>query len=393
MIAEPASVSDQLTRNATALLRRRSGARDRRAAPRRVHGSHSERRRAARARSAGDASRTSPASSACSSRRWSRSAESHACGVWLLETKPTARRCDLWMAHIERAILHDGQPRAGSRLTLPRESMSAHLLAYEPGWTEIVDYDGRRSRACRSRCARSTVANGIDSVLVAPLVLPTRTLGWIALVRGRAPRLRAPWRRALLDAIARQATLALHHSRLAEQSRPRSAAPGRARRAQPHRARHPRHAGAGLRRHPDAAAGGAALGGAAAAGGRAQPRHRRRSRAHAPGRGAPLGLRAASAAAARSRMSRAALTRMVELARRTHGHADRADRRRAAAFDGGVEREIIGIAQEALTNAVRHARARRITIRAAACAPSASGCRWPTMAAASPSERRERASG
>ena len=31
-----------------------------------------------------------------------------------------------------------------------------------------------------------------------------------------------------------------------------------------------------------------------------------------------------------------------------------------------VEREIIGIAQEALTNAVRHARARRITMRASA---------------------------
>src|SRR5438128_2783792 len=29
-----------------------------------------------------------------------------------------------------------------------------------------------------------------------------------------------------------------------------------------------------------------------------------------------------------------------------------------------IEREIIGIAQEALTNAVRHARARRITVRA-----------------------------
>jgi signal transduction histidine kinase len=33
-------------------------------------------------------------------------------------------------------------------------------------------------------------------------------------------------------------------------------------------------------------------------------------------------------------------------------------------FGDGVEREVIGIAQEALTNAVRHARARRITIRA-----------------------------
>ena len=33
-------------------------------------------------------------------------------------------------------------------------------------------------------------------------------------------------------------------------------------------------------------------------------------------------------------------------------------------FGDGVEREIIGIAQEALTNAVRHSRARRIIIRA-----------------------------
>ena len=33
-------------------------------------------------------------------------------------------------------------------------------------------------------------------------------------------------------------------------------------------------------------------------------------------------------------------------------------------FGDGVEREILGIAQEALTNAVRHSRAKRITIRA-----------------------------
>ena len=35
-------------------------------------------------------------------------------------------------------------------------------------------------------------------------------------------------------------------------------------------------------------------------------------------------------------------------------------------FDAGVEREIIGIAQEALTNAIRHSRARRIVVRAGA---------------------------
>ena len=42
-------------------------------------------------------------------------------------------------------------------------------------------------------------------------------------------------------------------------------------------------------------------------------------------------------------------------------------------FDMGVEREIIGIAQEALTNAARHAHARRITIQASA--PRAVGFR------------------
>jgi signal transduction histidine kinase len=35
-------------------------------------------------------------------------------------------------------------------------------------------------------------------------------------------------------------------------------------------------------------------------------------------------------------------------------------------FGDGIEREIVGIAQEALTNAVRHARARRITLQASA---------------------------
>ena len=110
---------------------------------------------------------------------------------------------------------------------------------------------------------------------------------------GRARRRGA---RALLEAMARQATLALHQSRLAEQQPARRAAQGGARRAQPHRARHPRHAGAGLRRHPDAAAGGAA---------RRPARCRRavatslddrgRPRPHAHDRGAPLGRRAAAA--------------------------------------------------------------------------------------------------
>ncbi len=57
---------------------------------------------------------------------------------------------------------------------------------------------------------------------------------------------------------------------------------------------------------------------------------------------------------------------MVDLAQRTGDVPVELSIEELPAFDSGVEREIIGIAQEALTNAVRHARARRIVVRAGA---------------------------
>ena len=60
----------------------------------------------------------------------------------------------------------------------------------------------------------------------------------------------------------------------------------------------------------------------------------------------------------------AALTRMVELARRGTDVPIELTVADLPAFTGGADRDILGIAQEALTNAVRHARARRISIRA-----------------------------
>ena len=79
-----------------------------------------------------------------------------------------------------------------------------------------------------------------------------------------------------------------------------------------------------------------------------------------------------------------AITRVAELAQQNVRHSDRASHvDELPRFGDGVEREVIGIAQEALTNAVRHARAKRITIRASsgqlarACAS-----RLRTMAAA-----------
>jgi two-component system NarL family sensor kinase len=51
------------------------------------------------------------------------------------------------------------------------------------------------------------------------LRLPTHTLGWIVLASKDASSCETVWRRAVLDAVARQVTLALHQHRLAEESR------------------------------------------------------------------------------------------------------------------------------------------------------------------------------
>ena len=61
-----------------------------------------------------------------------------------------------------------------------------------------------------------------------------------------------------------------------------------------------------------------------------------------------------------------ALGRLTDLARRTTDVPIELTIGELPAFGGGVEREIIGIAQEALTNAVRHAKARRIAVQASA---------------------------
>ena len=60
----------------------------------------------------------------------------------------------------------------------------------------------------------------------------------------------------------------------------------------------------------------------------------------------------------------AALTRLAELSQRTTQVPIDLLVEELPRFGDGVEREIVAIAQEALTNAVRHSRARRITIRA-----------------------------
>ena len=277
----------------------------RRPPARRVHGVDSERCRAARARSAGHASRICAASSAMFIKRLVDDSEAHACGVWLLDEATGA--CDLWMANIGGETL-TAESAGWASLDLPRESMSRHLRRAA---TKAATGDPRvraaTTRGCPSRCARSIAPAGVNALLVAPLRLPPRTLGWVALSSVRGFRVRAALapRAARCDGAAGDAGALLQPPRRSEPAR--SAAPGGARRAQPDRARHPRHAGPGLRRHPDAAAGGAARRRVepAAAGG-AQPRDRGRSGAHAPRRGAPIGGGAAAAVERARRRGRGA---------------------------------------------------------------------------------------
>jgi two-component system sensor histidine kinase UhpB len=60
----------------------------------------------------------------------------------------------------------------------------------------------------------------------------------------------------------------------------------------------------------------------------------------------------------------AALRRLVELGRRTTDVAIEAELDELPRLGDSVEREIVAIAQEALTNAIRHAGARKIELRA-----------------------------
>jgi signal transduction histidine kinase len=296
--------------------------------------------------------------------------ESHACGVFLLDPRADGpsgsdaddeATCQLWMAYVQDRFF-TRESEGWQTLALPSESMSAHLLAYRPGWTEIVNYAGDDPRLPEHVRAFNRSA-GIDSVLVAPLVLRTRNLGWFALSRGRAPACDSAWHRALLDALARQATLALHQSQLADQSRSEV----RRQAVLEERNRLARDI------HDTLAQGFAAI--------LMQLQGAQRSAAPLP----PAVARSIETAVdlARTHMVEArrsvcalrpqehgvedvaaALERIVDFARRSTDVPIELTIGDLPQFSGGADREILGIVQEALTNAVRHARARRIVIRA-----------------------------
>jgi signal transduction histidine kinase len=287
--------------------------------------------------------------------------ESHACGVWLLDQDGAP--CDLWMVYMQGRFFMKNSPDWDT-LALPRESIAAHLLAHTPGWTETAEYTGNDARLPEPVRAFNR-ANGVQSVVMAPLVLPTRNLGWVALSTGSTSDCEVIWRRALVEAMARQATLALHQSRMAEQSRVeerrQAVLEERNRMARDIHDTLAQGFGAILMQLQAAQRSGAVLPPAVA---KSVDAAVDLARTHMID--ARRSVSALRPQPAESENVAAALVRMTDLARRTTDIPIALDVAALPPLGGGVDREIIGIAQEALTNAVRHARARQISVQASA---------------------------
>jgi signal transduction histidine kinase len=283
----------------------------------------------------------------------------HACSVWLLNESATA--CDLWMANIGGETL-TAESQDWASLDLPRESLARYLLDCPDCRTGILEYRGDDERLPEPIRAFNREA-GVRTLLLAPLNLPPNTLGWIALTSVEDSVCERQWLSALLDATARQATLALYYSRLVEQSlleeRRQAVLEERNRIARDIHDTLAQGFGAILMQLQAAQRGASSFPPSVA---RSLETAVHLARTHlVEARRSVAALRPHSAE--REDVS-AALHRLVDLAQRTNDLPVELLIEELPTFDAGVEREIIGIAQEALTNAVRHAHARRIVVRA-----------------------------
>jgi signal transduction histidine kinase len=284
--------------------------------------------------------------------------ESEACDVWLLDEDQ--QRAELWLTYQRGAVHTKESPDWGS-MALSRDSMAQHLFAHIPGWMGAVVYerdDPRLPAPIRDQIR----SGGIESVQTAPMVLGARILGWLVLSSG--PGTECPqWRLAMLEAIARHATFVLHVSRLAERGKLEE----RAKATLEERNRLARDI------HDNLAQGFAAilmqLQGALREVG-ALPASVRTSLENAV-----LLARTQLAEARRSVCTlrpnvgdsegvAAALERLADLGQRSTAVPIELEVDELPRVGDGVEREIVAIAQEALTNAMRHSGARQITIRA-----------------------------
>ncbi len=295
--------------------------------------------------------------------------ESHTCAVWMIDD--TSQTCELWLAYVKDRLFTPPKgavPKCtddgSGKPTFPCESMASHLFEYAPGWEKTVEYhadDQRLPLAIRE------FGGQMDwQVTVAtPLRLGDRTLGWMTVCSVRPSEGESNWGRVvLIEAIARQAALALHHSRLVEHNRIEE----RRKAILEERNRLARDI------HDNLAQGFAAI------------LMQLQAAQREAGTLAPAVATSITTAVdlARTHLTEArrsvgtlrpsvgngedmatALTRLTQLNRRTTTVPIDLVIDELPRFGDGVEREIVAIAQEALTNAVRHSRAGKITIRAA----------------------------
>jgi signal transduction histidine kinase len=292
--------------------------------------------------------------------------DSLACGVWLIDE--SRERCELWMAYVKDQLYtaRDCEGDTCPEGKFPSDSMAAHLFQYAAGWDQTIEY-GRADERLPHAVREFIREQNLDGTIATPLRLGDRTLGWMTVASLRSAEPQSQWWRVVLsEAIARQAALALHHSRLVDLHRREE----RRKAILEERNRLARDI------HDNLAQGFAAI----------------LMQLQAAQREAGSTLPAAVAASletaihlARTHLTEArrsvgtlrpnvghgedipaALKRLADLAQRTAGMPIDVVADELPRLGDAVEREIIGIAQEALTNAVRHARARRITIRASA---------------------------
>jgi signal transduction histidine kinase len=289
--------------------------------------------------------------------------ESHKVSVWLIDEDQ--KGCDVWMAHLDGQVFTVGSPDWKTKTTeFPRQTFANHLFSYQPGWNQTIDYstDDERMPASLRDFFRH---EGLSVTLVAPLLISDKNLGWITLCTREMNDCGEGqwWRIALIEAIARQAALALHHSRLVEQKRVEE----RRKAILEERNRLARDI------HDNLAQGFAAI--------LMQLQGAQREACILPAtvaRSIETAVDLARTHLTEARRSVGtlrpnvgtdedvgrAIKRLAELGQRTTTVPIDVQLDELPRFGDGVEREIISIVQEALTNAVRHSRAARITIKA-----------------------------
>jgi signal transduction histidine kinase len=294
--------------------------------------------------------------------------ESVACGVWLIDD--SGQRCDLWMAYVKDRLYSPQMPEWSADPSespcegaYPCESMATHLFTYTAGWSQTIEYESHDPRLPEPLREFSRSMD-CGSTLATPLLLGGRALGWMTLSSSRLQECDGQWWRiGLLEAIARQAALALHHSRIVAQSRVEE----RRKAILEERNRLARDI------HDNLAQGFAAI--------LMQLQGARREAIFLPPSvtaklDTAVDLARTHLTEARRSVGTlrpnvsdgeevaAALKRIAGVAQRTTSVPIDISVEELPRLGDVVEREIIGIAQEALTNAVRHSRAQRITVRA-----------------------------